>query len=257
MGENILTIIPLHAFNEEIAKLLSRAINSVPNEWHILISSPKTLKETSNDGIEQIINNFSTKNIKILYKGEKNDFCTLVNNAVSKDYNWFTILEFDDEYSEIWQKNLVTEMAYKPHVSVFLPLEELIDYASNKFVAYGNEAPWASSFSNEIGYIDNDCLQDFFDFHMTGGLFNTADWLNCGGLKTSIKLTFWYEFLLRLTSSDKKVFVVPKLGYRHYVNRPSSLYDYYKNNITQEESQKWYKIAKEESGFKKDRRIKK
>ena len=90
---------------------------------------------------------------------------------------------------------------------MFLPLEELIDYNKNNFIGYGNEAPWASSFSNDIGYIDNDCLQQYFDFYLTGGVFNTEDWINQGGLKPSIKISFWYEFLLRITNNNKKVFV--------------------------------------------------
>ena len=45
---------------------------------------------------------------------------------------------------------------------------ELLDADDSKFIGIGNEAPWASSFSNEIGYIDLDCLQNFFDFYKVG-----------------------------------------------------------------------------------------
>ena len=134
-----------------------------------------------------------------------------------------------------------------------MPLEELIDYDKNTFIGYGNEAPWATSFSNEVGHIDNDCLQQYFDFYMTGSVFNTEDWNNFGGLKPSIKISFWYEFLLRYTNKGKKVFVIPKLGYKHYVNRPDSIYDVYSKTIDEKESAWWFELAKQESLYKEDR----
>ena len=154
---------------------------------------------------------------------------------------------------DIWFKNVEKYIEYKPEVSVFLPLEELVDYSKNQVIGYGNEAPWASSFSNEIGYIDNDCLQQYFDFYLTGSVFNVEDWKNYGGLKPSIKISFWYEFLLRMTNKGKKVFVIPKLGYKHYVDRENSLYDMYRKTIDEKESSWWFELAKQESNFKEDR----
>ena len=46
---------------------------------------------------------------------------------------------------------------------------------------------------------------------MTGSIFNTADWKEVGGLKPQIKLTFWYEWMLRLTNKGKDIFVIPKI----------------------------------------------
>ena len=59
--------------------------------------------------------------------------------------------------------------------------------------------------------------------------------------------------MLRLTHNNKKIYVIPKLGYRHFVNRENSLYDIYKKTITNEESKWWYELAKEEYFFKNDR----
>ena len=74
------------------------------------------------------------------------------------------------------------------------------------------------------------------------------------GLKESFKLTFWYEFLLRLTHNEKKAYVIPKLGYKHYVNRPQSLHMLMSKEMTQDESQWWYNLALEEYTYKKDRK---
>lgn len=255
--KDILVIIPVHKYNDEVGELLTKAIKSVPLYYPIKISLSRDVFNLKNKEISNIIKSLRCENdapiVTISCDDDKSDFCTLVNNAVSDRHEWFTILEFDDEFSPIWFKNVEKEMEYKTDVSVFLPLTELIDYNKKVFVSYGNEAPWASSFSNEIGYIDNESLQQFFDFYLTGGVFNSKDWLNFGGLKSSIKLTFWYEFMLRLTHNNKKIFVIPKLGYRHFVNRENSLYDIYKKTITNEESKWWYELAKEEYFFKNDR----
>lgn len=249
--KDITVIIPLHEYNDYVKTLLNRAINSVPSEYMVHISIPSNIEED----LKTIVSEY--ENVTILAavdENESTDFSTLVNRAVSTcGTKWFSILEFDDEYTDIWFKNVEKYIEYKPEVSVFLPLEELVDYNKNNFIGYGNEAPWASSFSSEIGYIDNDSLQQYFDFYLTGSIFNTEDWVNIGGLKPSIKISFWYEFLLRYTSKDKKIFVIPKLGYKHYVNRENSIYDVYRKTVDEKESAWWFEMAKQESLYKEDR----
>ena len=253
--KDLLVIIPVHEFNDGIKTLLGKAINSVPENIDIIISTVDGVLTKVNEFIKDINNNNSRQinTVSSVKKNAKSDFCTLVNQGVNDDYKWFSILEFDDEYSSIWFDNVKKNIEYNPDVSVFLPLTDLIKFDDNKFTGYGNEAPWASSFSSELGYIDNECLQHFFDFYLTGGVFNTQDFLNVGGLKSSIKLTFWYEFLLRITNDGKKVYVIPKIGYKHMVNRPESLYNIYMNTIDEEEGKWWYELAKKEYLYKKDR----
>lgn len=249
--KDITVIIPVHEYNDYIKTLLDRAIKSVPSEYMVHITIPTKFEE------EMKVLASEYENVTVLAainENESTDFSTLVNRAVSTcGTKWFSILEFDDEYTDIWFNNVEKYIVYNPEVSVFLPLEELIDYNKNNFIGYGNEAPWASSFSSEIGYIDNDSLQQYFDFYLTGSIFNTEDWNNLGGLKPSIKISFWYEFLLRYTNKDKKVFVIPKLGYKHYVNREDSLYNIYRKTITEKESAWWFELAKQEALYKEDR----
>jgi hypothetical protein len=133
-------------------------------------------------------------------------------------------------------------------------LEDITDFNDGKYIGFGNAEVYASSFSNEIGYLDNDCLQNYFDFYLTGSIFNTADWKEVGGLKPSIKITFWYEWLLRATNKGKKVFVIPKVGYNHSLGRKGSLVEVYKETVDPVESQWWFDLAKRESLFKEDRK---
>ena len=80
-----------------------------------------------------------------------------------------------------------------------------------------------------------------------------------GGMKSSIKLTFNYEFLLRATYNDVVIMSIPKVGYKHTNQRPNSLFWNYKNNgddiITQDEAKFWIDSAKQEYFFQQDRKI--
>lgn len=246
-------IIPVHEYNETVENLLRRAIDSVPEDMTMVIVCGTKEIATSLLPFSQ-----PCRNCIISSRGDS--FSVLVNEGIDyvkrtfQDIKYAYLLEYDDEFNSIWFDEVKKEVNDKPEVSVFMPLTEIIDFESNKFLSYGNEAPWASSFSNEIGYIDNESLQQFFDFYLTGSVFNLRDWTYVGGLKESIKLSFWYEFLLRLTHNEKKAYVIPKLGYKHYVNRPNSLYDQYRETMTEEESQWWYNLALEEYTYKKDRK---
>ena len=243
--ENLVVVIPVHEFNDEVGKLLTNAINSVPENIEVRVSCKKGLESK----IKKYLKDWS--DIKII-TNEKSDFASLINNGI-KNSKYFSILEYDDEYTPIWFNNVEKYIETMPDVSVFIPLTDIVDFNTKKFSGCGNEAPWASAFSNNIGFIDNDCLKNFFDFYMTGSVFNTDDWNEVGGLKPSIKLTFWYEYMLRATNKDQKIFVVPKVGYNHYMGRKDSLTENYRENMSKEEQDFWFKLAKKEYFFKEDR----
>ena len=69
----------------------------------------------------------------------------LVNAGVEAvKTDWFSILEFDDTYTDIWFDNVRKEIEYKPDVTMFMPLEDITDFNNGKYIGFGNEAPWAS-----------------------------------------------------------------------------------------------------------------
>ena len=238
-------IIPVHVFDKDVKKMLLRAIESVDSELPIRVSCAEAVKDEVSKTVKEL------PNIEVV-SCEKSDFCSLVNNGVG-DSKWFSILEFDDVYTDIWLDNFRKYADYLTDASVFMFLEDLVNDKDGKFVGFGNEAIWAASFSNEIGFIDNDCLKEFFDFYLTGSIFNTEDWKKYGGLKPSIKLAFWYEYLLRMTYNGKKVFVIPKVGYKHTLGRKDSLLEQMKDTVDDKEAKWWLSLAKREQFYKEDR----
>lgn len=238
----LVVIIPMHEFGKDNIELLNKAVDSVPNNIRVLLSVPKS---TDANEVAHVHDR-----IQILTESEGSSFQELVNAAVDTiSEKWFSILEFDDTYTPIWFDNVKKYVDFMPDVSVFMPLEDLTDFNNKMYLGFGNEEAWASSFSNDIGYIDNECLQNYFDFYLTGSIFNTADWKEMGGLKAKIKIAFWYEWLLRITNKSKIVYVIPKVGYNHSLNRNGSLVDMYKKSTSQDETQWWFDLAKRESMF--------
>lgn len=250
---NCAIIIPVHEYNDTVKTYLLNAIGSVvaPSncEVNMYISCPSEITEA--------IKNDVSSDITIINTAKDSSFQALVNAGVAnlKSEDWFSILEFDDTFTNIWIDEFNKHAQYYPETSVFMPLTDLVQDKDDKriFVGYGNEAPLASAFSNELGYIDFEVLENYFDFYLTGSFFNTKDYLAVGGLKESMKLTFWYEFMLRMTHKGKKIQVIPKVGYCHLLNRKDSLFAIYGETMSAEENKWWQELAKEEYRYTKDR----
>ena len=94
------------------------------------------------------------------------------------------------------------------------------------------------------------------DFIVSGAFINTEDFRTVGGLKPSMKIAAWYEFLLRCCYKNKGVYVVPKLGYLHNVDTNGSYSEESKKTITPEEGAWLIKTANQEYFFKVDRKKK-
>lgn len=257
---NITIVIPLHKIDTNDKELLTTAIHSVINNknnytgnLNILIVCPERI----NGSVTKFAKEFGKKNnynIKVICHTGDDDFCSQINYAVDKiEDEYFSILEYDDVYTENWF-TMANEYFYgNEDVSVFLPINIQHNAEKTKW-QFGNELVWASSFSNEIGYIDFDCLQNCSVFNLTGGIFNRKDFLKIGKLKPSIKVSFNYEFLLRATNLKLKVFVVPKEGYIHTIGRIDSLTDIYNKSISDDEITKWFELAARECYYTEDRK---
>ena len=249
--KDIAVIIPVHELKSETEeKLLVKAINNVKecqkyyeHNLNIYIVTPLLLKNEITQGCSVLINYGDT------------DFCSQVNLAaktVAEDF--FSILEFDDEYNEKWFSMVKRYYYTNEDVSLFLPINVPI-VSKEGYRQFANEAPWALEFSQDLGYIDFRCLANYYGVNITGGVFNRDDFNRIGGLKPSIQVAFNYELLLRLTNKKLKVFVVPKEGYKHVIDRDNSLTDICSTKFTQDEIDKWYALAQQEYLYEEDRKI--
>ncbi len=171
---------------------------------------------------------------------------------------WVSLFEFDDEYSSIWFKNVKQYVESFPDVQMFLPVVVETD-EKGLFAGFTNEATFAANFSQEMGILTNDTLQEYQNFQTAGSVFKKTIVEDFGGFKPSIKLTFIYEFLLRLTYNSVSIMTIPRLGYKHVNLREGSVFWNYKfgdSKMVEDEVKFWIQTAKREYFFTDDRSIK-
>jgi len=255
---NISVIIPVHQLDEQTKTLFSNAVQSVreqivrPDELIIVVpkdSEVSTYVKTSFDFGD-------IKDITVIAENDGDtDFASQVNYGVSVcQSEWFSILEFDDEYAKIWFKNVVEYRTAHSDVGIFLPI--VVDVNSEgHFIGLTNEAVWAQSFSDELGILDNNALLAYQNFNIDGMVIKKSIYDKIGGFKSNIKLTFIYEFLLRMTFKAIKVMVIPRFAYKHVNQRPNSLFFNYSKELTPVEAKWWLSQAKKEYFFSNDRVI--
>ena len=249
--KNLTVIIPLDNLEtEEKKNLLLNALKSVDDSKIVIVGPKKAMENLDSMDLSKF------KFTKLTNTGKDKSYAAQVNMAAKEiKTDYFSVLEYDDTYTGIWFKNVEAYIASDANnIFAFLPLTEVKDYRTGEIIAYSNEAVWASSFSDEIGYYDLQCIEDYFGFNASGGVFKTEDFNAAGGLKASMKLVNWYEFFMRMLYKGKKIFVIPKVGYYHIVNRPGSITETYATEMSEKEAEWWIDLAKKEYFFPQDRK---
>ena len=253
--KNITVILPVHRIEESYRVMLDNSIKSV-EQFHedvkLIIVCPPSIKS-------ELTNISDVLEVNIVANNGKTDFCSQVNLGIEKcDTEWFSILEIDDEYKPIWLKSTNEYVKSYSDVDVFLPVVKDINTDGN-FISFTNESTWAYGFTENQGVLDNEVLLDFQNYQISGGLYRTQVIKDNGSLKENIKLTFGYEFLLRLTHNNIKIMTVPRVGYQHLNFREDSLFWSYKNDetnkVSEDEAKFWLETAKKEFFFKNKRDV--
>lgn len=258
--KDISVILPVESSkHKNFAELFTNSIMSITKQS----VQPKelVLVHTNEESLVSYLNDFDFSGLTVNMvenKGES-DFASQMNLGVEKSTSeWVSFLEFDDEYSSIWFKNVQTYIQAHPSVSAFLSLVVDVD-EKGTFAGFTNEATFAASMNSEIGYLTNEVLLDYQNFQSAGMVIKRDTYKELGGFKPSIRLTFVYEFLLRLTYNSVKIMTIPRIGYKHLNMREGSIFWNYKNGenkVTDDEVRFWLDSAKKEHFFVDDRNIK-
>jgi glycosyltransferase involved in cell wall biosynthesis len=243
----------------DFSEYFDKAIKSIQNQ--LVKPEEVIIVHSSEESLVSHLNGYDFGELNVIKLNWDNEpnYSEQVNFGIKNSKgNWISIFEFDDEYSAIWFKNVKKYSEVYPDVQVFLPVVVDTD-DKNMFAGFTNEATFAANFSQEIGYLTNDTLQNYQNFQTAGAAFKRRVFEDFGGFKPSIKLTFIYEFLLRLTYNSVSIMTIPKIGYRHTNMRENSIFWDYKfgeNKISDDEVNFWIQTAKKEYFFVNDRAIK-
>jgi len=256
--KNITILLPIHKLGEDEATMLPNALTSIEDFYNdiklTIICPPDVKKELENFDFGQKLE------VKLLEnKTEDTGFVAQINLGIDNcDTEWFSIMEIDDVYKKIWLKSMNEYLSEYKEIDVFLPVVRDIN-DQGTFLSFTNESAWAYGFTEKQGIIDNEVLLEYQNYQTSGGLYRTQKIKDIGKLKENIKLTFTYEFLLRITHNGLGIMVVPKIGYEHVNFRENSLFWAYKNDesikMTEAEVKFWLETAKKEFFFKNKRDI--
>ena len=258
--KDISVVLPIASSkHKNFIELFTNAIVSIKNQS----SQPKelVLVHSNEESLVSILNGFDFSGITVNMVENKGhtDFASQMNLGVEKSTSeWVSFLEFDDEYASIWFKNVQTYIDAHPNVNGFLSLVVDVD-DKGSFAGFTNEATFAASMNTEIGYLTNEVLLDYQNFQSAGMVIKKETYQETGGFKPSLKLTFVYEYLLRLTYNSVKLMTIPRIGYKHLNMREGSIFWNYKNGVnrvTEDEVRFWLDTAKKEHFFNEDRNIK-
>jgi hypothetical protein len=267
---NISIIIPIHEINDTLTPYLDKAIESIVKQEgieelpQIIIVYPTAIEESIIGFRNSMLNKHQEKmqNKKLAFAILKNEgetnYQSQVNLAVEMvTTDYFSVLEFDDEYSTTFFKNANKYVESYPEIDVFLTMMIEVN-EKNEGIKLTNETVWAQQFvgeNGEMGYLNPNALKQYTDFKMSGAVIKKSEFLNIGKYKTKIKLAFMYEFLLRALNNACKIFSIPKIGYKHLAVREGSLFDDYLKNMPMPERKFWFETATNEANFINDRVI--
>jgi len=122
--KDLTIILPIHVTNEKTDDLFKNAIKSITTQT--VEDKPKLLIVRSNDlKLKNYLDKFDFENldVEIIENLDDTSFMGQVNFGVENvKTKWFSVLEYDDEYSTIWFKNVAKYSKEYTDVDVCVPL---------------------------------------------------------------------------------------------------------------------------------------
>ena len=126
--------------------------------------------------------------IEIITNPGDTDYQSQINfGAKNVQTEYMSILEFDDEVSPTWYKNVDEHIKAYGDIEMFLPI--INDVTENgDFVGLSNEAVWAYNFTDTLGQLDLDTLLEYPNISPCGMVIKTQIYNEINGLKQLKKL---------------------------------------------------------------------
>lgn len=241
------------------------------------LDNPKITLRTNKNGklTEEVIECDEKINYELIPVSLKNFsqfFNKTFNIALKNGYEFISIIEQGDVVGLNWYNQAMEYYLENKKASIIFPI--IRSSTNGIFSGLLNEAVWAEGLSEEAGKIDLNLLQRFNCIIILGALIKISDIAEYSEtkedslfpFKESIKISHYYEFLLRMTYNDIKSINVPRIGYE-LRNATNNIFKETSckipQNITQipaemggvstDEGSFWMNLAKQEYFFDEDR----
>lgn len=242
-----------------------------------MLENPKIIIRRNEEG--KLVEEESQSNSRINYflqKYEPKTFANLFNNlfnvALENDYEFCSMIEKFDIIGLRWFNTVNDFQLENPEISMFFPI--IRNTVNGVFNNLMNEAPWAEGLAEEAGKLDLNLLNRFNCMSPLGAVFRLKAIKEYSEsrenvfypFKESIRLSHYYEFLMRMIYNDLKAMCIPRIGYEYRVKTANSFKDVFckipdnltvipeeNGGIIPHEAQFWMELAKKEYFFDEDR----
>lgn len=219
--------------------------------------------------VEKVIEASGSLNY-VIEKTTNHTFQTIFNEALNyaivNKYEYFSVIEPEDVVDTNWYQTVMKYIAKKDGLDGFFPLTKEI--SNGNFLGFFNEACWVDGFAEVAGTFDLQLLMRFNCMNITGSVFKTESIKTHSteidgqykAVKEAFKVSYAYEFFLRMIYNDLKFYTIPRIGYEHRIDIPSEIVEPFsskiprnisiwpedKGGISQEEVKFWVDAAKKE-----------
>lgn len=262
----------------DLLVLTNKLDESSVNQIKSILDKPIVQRSQGKKGEETIVDVEGKNKINYIIEDTSSDtfskiFNESLNYANQNNYEWFSVLEYDDNLTKNWTKYFEIYSKEKSEFDVLIPLAK--QSGPLGFLGFMNEASWVDGFAEVAGIFDLNLLLRFNCINVAGSIFKVKSIINYSEesngiykpMKESMKINYSYEFLLRMIYNDLKFFTIPRLGYDCKVNKNVDKYDYFSpklpadlvqkspenGGVTVEEYKFWNDLAKKEYFFDNDR----
>jgi GT2 family glycosyltransferase len=254
---NTTVIIPIHEINDNNREFFVQCIESIKNQkdpnFYVQIVTPKISEEIKKLS-EEIPS--AIRMVTLINDSGKHDYASQINFACDVILTpYFSILQMDDIMFPNHIENINKYIQAYPEVDAFTPLIYEVDPNDNP-IGFSNESVWATGNMEKFGYFDLQKTKEkpLYNFNVNAITIKLEAFKAVGKFKTSMKKFGDFEFLLRLLNFGKKVYVIPKMTYKHYNGIPGSIHDL-QSDMDEVEKKFWYNMSKKEYFFDYDREI--
>jgi len=257
--KKITIVIPIHQLSEDDFSFVTPMLESINNQrvkdFKVAFIVSETVSREFNEKLIELISpDIESKVIVNIgdtgYQSQVNTFATDY-----LDTPYFAVLQYDDILLDNYIMNAIKHVEAYPEYDMFTQIVFEVDN-KNTFIGFSNEAVWSVGHMEVFGEFDITKTKQhhFYNYNLCGAVINSVSFIESGGLKSSLKKFQDYEFLLRMLQLGKRVYVIPKITYKHVNGRVGSLFDSLKE-MSKEEEKFWYELAKKEYHFDYDRKI--
>ncbi len=210
---------------------------------------------------------------KLNYVIEKTDkhtfqgiFNEALNYAIVNKYEYFSVVEHEDVLDTNWYKSAINYASKKEGIDGFFPITR--EMSNGNFLGFFNEACWVDGYAEVAGTFDLQLLMRFNCMNITGAVLKTESIKNFSteiegqfkAIKEDFKISYAYEFFLRMIYNDLKFHTIPRIGYEHRIDIPSEIVEPFsskiprnisawpedKGGMTPEEVKFWVEAARKE-----------